>query len=351
MKKLSVIIPVYNTPQPLWEHCIASVQENICNMGDEVEVFLINDGSTDPHVEPMLKAAEAVDSRLKYILKSNSGVSDTRNKGIEMAQGEYITFVDSDDYLEPDAFVYMVNSMDGTNADMGVFGYCGNHSQIKCESYKRIVVGNSKRNILNKIISFKSIDNYRERSINLYAPWGKIFKKKIIDKYHLLFDTHLVVSEDAFFNFTYMTFAEDVYFDNKLTYHYIANRESVTKQCSDKFCTNLPILLSTWDNFLCKYFAKEDEDVRHALSLRTLSEIKAAKNSYFTHPENSKSFLKLYSEMNTFLQQPIIKRQIKELKITNAENIIALKNIILLKMHLYWIFLITERRKRKFYDT
>ena len=86
MKVLSVIIPIYNTPKPLLEHCLASIQENICNMGEEVEVFLINDGSPNQYIESMLKKAEASDSRFHHIYKQNSGVSDTRNLGIDMAQ-------------------------------------------------------------------------------------------------------------------------------------------------------------------------------------------------------------------------------------------------------------------------
>ena len=91
--KVSVIIPVYNTPMPLLEHCISSIQENLQQMGDEVEVCLSNDGWTKQYIEPMLKEAEASDSRFHYIYKQNSGVSNTRNLGIDMAQGEYITFV------------------------------------------------------------------------------------------------------------------------------------------------------------------------------------------------------------------------------------------------------------------
>ncbi len=99
---LSVIIPIYNTPYDLLEHCLASIKENLVDM-EGVEVLMINDGSTAPHIASQLQQKALEDSRFLYIYKPNSGVSETRNLGIEKAKGEYITFVDADDYLEADA--------------------------------------------------------------------------------------------------------------------------------------------------------------------------------------------------------------------------------------------------------
>lgn len=109
MIKLSVIIPVYNTPAQLLEQCLASVQENLGAMDDEVEVLLLDDGSIEPHINPMLKAVAVEDSRFNCVFKANSGVSNTRNTGIEMAKGEYITFIDADDYFEPGGLRHMLS--------------------------------------------------------------------------------------------------------------------------------------------------------------------------------------------------------------------------------------------------
>ena len=88
MVKLSVIVPIYNTPQDLLEHCITSIQQNLEKLED-IEILLINDGSTEPYIEPILKGVE--DRHFKYIYKEHSGISATRNIGIEIARGEYIT--------------------------------------------------------------------------------------------------------------------------------------------------------------------------------------------------------------------------------------------------------------------
>ena len=92
---LSVIIPIYNTPQHLLEHCLASIQENLMEM-DDVEVLMINDGSTAPHIAPLLSKRARQDSRFQYISKTNSGVSNTRNMGIDNTLVyHYVTFEES----------------------------------------------------------------------------------------------------------------------------------------------------------------------------------------------------------------------------------------------------------------
>ena len=218
MIKLSVIIPIYNTPEPLLEHCISSIQENLQQMGDEVEVLLINDGSTVSYIEPMFKAVEAADNRFKYVYKANSGVSATRNLGIDMAQGEYITFVDSDDYLEPDALQYMIETMDKIDAEIGFYGFVGD-STIGNSNYTRYIKMMSeieRERVLINLISFIYGIDHRSH-VDHHCPWGKVFMKSHLDRYHIRYHTGLLYAEDTFFNFCYMTFAKKVYVDNKLT--------------------------------------------------------------------------------------------------------------------------------------
>lgn len=351
MKKLSVIIPVYNTPKPLLEHCIASVQENAGKMGDKLEVLLINDGSTEQYIEPMLKETEASDSRFHYIYKTNSGVSDTRNMGIEMAQGEYITFVDADDYVEPDAFNYMINSTEEMGADLSVYGLCKDESQIQCKRFKKILSAEMREEVLKCIISYKYKSKYSDAlAFQLHGSCGKLFKKEILDKYHLHFNTSINYAEDAFFNFCYITFIDKIYLDNKLVYHYVTNIESATKKYTETRGANTPLLLRLWENFIIKNYP-DDNHFHHLLSLRALFEIRENRILYFSHPKNTKSFWLLKAEMDAYLYQPAIMKWIKELRFTDAEDTITLKNIILLKLHLYWIFLITERKKRRKQET
>ena len=92
---LSIIVPIYNTPSVLLERCISSILENI-SIIDNVEVLLIDDGSTKPYIREIMDRSSQKDNRIIPFYKNNSGVSDTRNKGIELAKGEFVTFVDAE---------------------------------------------------------------------------------------------------------------------------------------------------------------------------------------------------------------------------------------------------------------
>ena len=97
MIKISVIVPVYNTEKYL-ERCIKSI---INQSLTDIEIIVINDGSTD-NSEQILKNFACKDSRIRIINQKNAGLSITRNNGLQIASGEYISFIDSDDYIHKD---------------------------------------------------------------------------------------------------------------------------------------------------------------------------------------------------------------------------------------------------------
>ena len=106
MSKISVVIPCYNV-EPYLERCVSSV---IGQTYPELEIILVDDGSTDATGELCDKLSKT-DARIKVIHKENGGLSDARNAGIDVAEGEFYSFVDGDDYLEPDAYEMMTKEM------------------------------------------------------------------------------------------------------------------------------------------------------------------------------------------------------------------------------------------------
>lgn len=346
MIKLSVIIPIYNTPEPLLEHCISSIQENLQQMGDEVEVLLINDGSTVSHIEPMLKAAEAADNRFKYKYKANSGVSDTRNLGIDMAQGEYIIFVDADDYLEPDAFSYMLESMKKHDTDLIVFGYCTNkNSSVAEERIEKWISGSSRLEVLYSFIA-DIMESWYEKGVNLNSPWAKIYKRDAIIKNQIRFSPKLVLHQDSFFNLWFASSIDRFYVDNRIVYHYICYENSSIHRFSNRLLGVAINLMPMLEKFVANNYP-DNKDFYDAIGRRAYHYVRLIKEDYFTHPQNPKSFWELKSEMDNFLSNPNISKWLKQIKLRDAEDAVDLKNRLLLKLHLYWLFLITERKKRK----
>ena len=345
-KKLSVIIPIFNTPKLLLEHCIESVQENIRKTGDEVEVFLINDGSTEQYIDPLLKEAEASDSHFHYIYKQKSGVSDTRNLGIDKAQGEYIIFIDADDYLEPDAILYMLESMKKNDADLIVFGFCGNeNSRVAQERIEKWISGSSSLGVLHSFIA-DSLGSWYEKGVNLNSPWAKIYKRDTIIRNQIRFSPKLVLHQDSFFNLWFVSSIESFYVDNRIVYHYVYNENSALHKFSNRLFSVAINLMPMLEKFVAHNYP-DNKDFYDAIVQRAYFYVRLIKEDYFTHPQNPKSFWELKSEMDAFLSNPNISKWLKKMKLRGAEDSVDFKNRLLLKMHLYWIFLITQRRKKK----
>lgn len=113
MKLLSVIIPVYNVEQYL-ERCVLSV---VYQTYHNLEILLIDDGSQDQSGKICDQLSQKY-KRIRVIHKKNEGLSDARNKGLDLAKGEYITFLDSDDYIHPETYSILISQLETANADI-----------------------------------------------------------------------------------------------------------------------------------------------------------------------------------------------------------------------------------------
>lgn len=340
---LSVIIPIYNTPQYLLEHCLTSIQDNIMEMKD-VEVLMINDGSTEPYIAPLLKEKALSDSRFQYIEKSNSGVSNTRNMGIELSQGEYITFVDADDYLEPDALPYMLQTAICADVDMVMFGFCRNDFDLKERKLikQRFEVNEE---ILQTLIS-NNMERWLSCGTNLASVWAKVYRREKLLLHQISFIPDLITNEDGFFNLCLISKIPAFYIDNTLLYHYVINEGSAIHRFTNCDIRIGKSLLPRLEVFV-KNNNLNEIDYSTSIGYRTLKLIMSAKRLYFTHPQNTKSFWELKTELNDFLSEPIIKKWIKKYRLKDVRNKEELKNLVLLKLHLYFIFLIRNQMKRK----
>ena len=118
MVKVSIIVPVYNVEKYL-SKCLESLINQTLK---DIEIICVNDGSTDNSLS-ILKEYANKDSRIKIIDKQNEGVSVARNTGIEVATGEYLIFVDSDDYLVENACEKALNTIEHNNSDICIFGH------------------------------------------------------------------------------------------------------------------------------------------------------------------------------------------------------------------------------------
>ena len=183
---ISIIIPVYNAEKTL-ERCLDSVLQQDFH---DIEVIAVNDGSKDKSKE-ILDRYQNCDRRLHVIHQENGGVSVARNKGINYAHGEYIMFVDSDDFLELNACTRAMECMD-KKCEMLIFGL----NIFKDGSLLRTPHLSSQSFLLKENINFY----WTLRKINL-GPCNKVYRKDLILK---LFDSSLSLGEDTLFVIEYM---------------------------------------------------------------------------------------------------------------------------------------------------
>lgn len=202
--KISVIVPIYNTEKFL-RKCIESIVKQTLQ---EIEIILINDGSTDNSHNICLEYAEKYSEKIRYINNKNIGCSATRNLGIELAQGEYIAFVDSDDYIEKTMYEEMFLAAKKEEKDIVISGI--NYIDV---------LNNKIKMEIPKPLKNKYDFLLRENKIN--NPCNKIFKKNLIIKNNIIFpiDTHCV--EDLVFCFKAVMSTKKIGYVYKSFYNYI----------------------------------------------------------------------------------------------------------------------------------
>ncbi len=209
---ISVIIPVYNTGKYL-RPCIESV---INQTYQNLQIILVDDGSRDDSLSVCREYADK-DSRIVVIAKENGGVSSARNRGILEAKGEWISFIDSDDYLELDAYEFLMGIVDGHHCDAVMFEYFTTFSdhEKKHESFAWRYGLNDRK---------KAMQHKSECSPFTVT---KFFARHLIEG--LTFDETIARGEDGLFNTYALHKAESVYFTDRALYHYVQSEESAVR--------------------------------------------------------------------------------------------------------------------------
>lgn len=201
MTMISVIVPVYNTEKYL-DKCIRSILSQTFR---DFELLLINDGSTDAS-GVICNEYRSKDLRVRVFHKENGGVSSARNLGIQMAQGEWITFVDSDDFLEAD-FLNM----------------------MKPQFNDEFIVDNSDiRGAISNFGTYEGSDMIKECCVSwkMLTIWGKLYKSEYIKKGEIQFTPHLKTGEDTVFNFEYLLYISTTRFVKYEGYNYNIDAEN-----------------------------------------------------------------------------------------------------------------------------
>lgn len=212
--KISVIVPVYNAEKYL-SRCVDSI---IHQTFKELEIILVDDGSTDRSGE-ICDAYSKKDVRICVIHKENEGVSSARNIGLQLARGEYIGFVDSDDYIDPDMYMILVDRLISASADISICGisdlYAGKNF-VKDDA-EEIVVNTDHLTALKMMLTGKNITA---------SPCTKLFRATL--RKGIEFSEGIHYGEDALFFSHLILSAKRVVFTSRKLYFYYHRSGSVT---------------------------------------------------------------------------------------------------------------------------
>lgn len=332
---ISFIIPVYNGEKYI-ERSVLSIINNTYSR--EYEIIIINDGSTDK-TKTIVENLQLQYKEVKVYNQRNLGVSIARENGIRNSSGEWIVFVDADDYIFSD-IGKIIDGTHAANCDWIVFS--GN-------IYQSYICNLSRKDSKSKVI--KAILNQDPGSelqiAKLNAVWSKAYKRTILEKYAIQFEKKLLHGEDMVFNLDYIKYCNKIYFCAEAVYMLCANENSATKKYQEKCVIND-----------CEFFSQinrrkivdQDEKLRNCYYKMALNGIWICIGQYFSHPNNPKNIFEKRKELARFVGQEPYKQALKHVSLEPDKR----KRIIfmLLNLHCYSLVLkmvgkVKKNSKRK----
>ena len=306
--KVSIIVPIFNAELYLDECILSLVNQDYKN----IEIILIDDGSTDRSLSICNKYAN--NENIIFLKQSNKGVSAARNKAINYSTGEYIMFVDSDDYCSNDMVSSIIEKM--SDNKLISFGYTK-----KYVNKEELLLCNddstSVERAEEKIILDETVGGF---------VWNKVFSSKIIKNNNIMFDTEIHYCEDTLFVKEYLTHCDEYEYIKKNLYYYRVRKSSASFGYSKKGES----ILKAYEILIRQYDGKPIVNNR-------------IKYNYLTY------YYKNKKEIGTNINQEIInnKKLIISNEHLNLKNMI--KNFILYKLRMYNLLIVIKYRIYKPY--
>lgn len=317
--KVSIIVPVYNVERYL-ERCLDSLVEQSLS---DIEIIAVNDGSTDSS-NKILEEYGHKDKRIKVIHKTNAGVSSARNIGIKLAEGEFIGFVDPDDWVDKEMYDVLYTTAKKENADIVMCTYIRefeSHSKEKKFNFPQKISfydDEVKTNIMRRLIGPINEEISNPELLDAWGTvWSKLYRADVIKRNKLLFSDlrEIGTNEDSLFNIEALFHTKSFIFLNTPYYHYWRENSSAVTALYK------PNLLKQWFNLYNKIGRlieknKLSKEFQVALNNRIcLSTLGFGFNTI--SKSNNLSPLMKIKRISTFLNDNSIKRSFKQFELSH----------------------------------
>lgn len=258
MDKVSIIIPVYNVEKNL-SKCVESI---INQTYKNIEIILINDGSTDTSSK-IIEEYSKKDKRIIVINEKNKGPSAARNAGLKIATGEYVTFIDADDYIDSEMVENIVRVFKESKCDVVRSNYTytydnkekKNNENLKGIADKLYILTNNREKLIKKIF-LGEIQSY---------SWTLAIRRNILEKNNIYFSEDVPFMEDIVFLVKLIFFIDNIFFVNKTYYHYYQNNSnSLTKNYKNyvRNMNNILIVKKKIESILLNNLKEADEYIK-----------------------------------------------------------------------------------------
>lgn len=307
--KLSVIVPVYNCKDHL-ERCVGSILKQ--SFAD-YEIILVDDGSTDGSAQ-LADSLAANNPQVQVIHQENQGVSIARNMGLLEAQGEYIMFVDADDYLLPNTANVFENEK---------------LADLTCLSFE---VGNNSKKITNDQL-YQASESEKAKVMMIENPtqymtvWSKFFKRKIIEENNLRFNTTLRVAEDGDFMIKYLLCANSIQFFMEVCYHYSNDTKSVMSTFDHKSNDYLNALMSSQRSIVNQNVA-----FQKAFAVYVLMHLNIIMVHETFATDNPLKYSVRMKRLKEMIKEPIFAEALATVKVSDCHGM-RMMPVLLLKLH------------------
>lgn len=312
---VSIIVPIYNIEKYLCE-CIDSILNQTYS---HIEVILVDDGSTDSCPQ-ICDDYQAKDKRVKVIHKANGGTSSAREDGVNESTGQYIMFVDGDDWLELNAVELCMEEIK-KDSDIGcvIFSYSKEtpNRTIKVkilESSGHFLGNDAKENIYRRF--FGPMGNelkHPERMENIVTCWGKLYQRRFVlqGRYYDL--KEISSCEDALFNIYALQNCENISYLNLQLYHYRKRRQSLTKTYHPNFTNQRNRLFEIMEQAITETSSSDicKEALYNRIAMNILS---IGSNEFKTHSNTHRKRIKT---IKAYLRQENYQKAISNVKLGN----------------------------------
>lgn len=330
---ISIIIPFYCTPKPLFNKCMESI---LAVQSNEIEIVVIDDGSPKEYYS-VLNHYSTI-PQVRIIHTKNAGVSAARNRGIKEAYGKWILFADSDDYMDTEALKKVLVYARTNNGDVVLFN--GGHDKKGKISYNTTFLKQGINYAIDEInriavmesaLSVGKIPKGFQQSFSLGAPYCKLLRTSFLNENGLRFDTTVKFAEDTLFSLQVYLDAKDIHFVDIFLYYYVFYSESATRRYRPGLSSDMDVFFNKIWSFICNN--NLEESLERAYYTRVQFEIVRSVSLEFFHPNNDDknlqdSFLSFihkepyYTAMkkNYFLSERGMKGRIKYYLILHSQK-------------------------------